>query len=311
MMRYQLEQVVERGEPMAILTASEASIYGRFGYGVATHLRKVRIDTSGGLALRVPCRAEGTFRLLDADEVVPTLAPLQDAMRRATTGDILRPPRWWDVHLRDRSEWRDGASHRFDVVHTTGGVVDGALSYRIKHVDRTQAPGWEVKLGQLLATDPEVEVALLQYASEIDLTASMTTWARPIDDWLPYRLVDSRRYRTELVFDHIYARVLDVERVLSARTYDGEGTLVLDVVDDFRPASGGTFRLAGGACERADGATPDLTLDASALGSLVLGDARPSVLAAAGRIAPASSDALRVADRLFPTAPAPFTALDV
>src|SRR5262249_62239311 len=38
MMRNQIEDVHERGEPLAILWASEAAIYGRFGYGVAAPL---------------------------------------------------------------------------------------------------------------------------------------------------------------------------------------------------------------------------------------------------------------------------------
>src|SRR3954447_26752042 len=36
MMRRQLDDAHERGEPIAVLWASEASIYGRFGYGVAS-----------------------------------------------------------------------------------------------------------------------------------------------------------------------------------------------------------------------------------------------------------------------------------
>ena len=37
MMTHQLEQVAERGEPLAALWASESLIYGRFGYGPATN----------------------------------------------------------------------------------------------------------------------------------------------------------------------------------------------------------------------------------------------------------------------------------
>src|SRR5438093_163382 len=35
MMRHQLEDVRKRGEPLAILLASESIIYGRYGYGLA------------------------------------------------------------------------------------------------------------------------------------------------------------------------------------------------------------------------------------------------------------------------------------
>ena len=36
MMRRQLDDVRAWGEPLAVLTASEPGIYGRFGYGAAT-----------------------------------------------------------------------------------------------------------------------------------------------------------------------------------------------------------------------------------------------------------------------------------
>ena len=37
MMRAQLADIRERGEPIAALWASEETIYGRFGYGLASH----------------------------------------------------------------------------------------------------------------------------------------------------------------------------------------------------------------------------------------------------------------------------------
>ena len=36
MLRYQLRDMYERGEPLSALRASESIIYGRFGYGAAT-----------------------------------------------------------------------------------------------------------------------------------------------------------------------------------------------------------------------------------------------------------------------------------
>src|SRR3954467_9887015 len=44
MMRDQLHDIHRRGEPIAALWASEASIYGRFGYGVASQLLRIEVD---------------------------------------------------------------------------------------------------------------------------------------------------------------------------------------------------------------------------------------------------------------------------
>src|SRR5689334_18703690 len=46
MMRRQLDDVRSWGEPLAVLTASEPAIYGRFGYGPATYAMNVDIDTT-------------------------------------------------------------------------------------------------------------------------------------------------------------------------------------------------------------------------------------------------------------------------
>jgi predicted acetyltransferase len=46
MMRRQLDDVRSWGEPLAVLTASEPPIYGRFGYGAASFQIHAEIDTS-------------------------------------------------------------------------------------------------------------------------------------------------------------------------------------------------------------------------------------------------------------------------
>ena len=43
MMRAQIDDVHERGEPFAVLWASEATIYGRFGYGLASMTYEIRL----------------------------------------------------------------------------------------------------------------------------------------------------------------------------------------------------------------------------------------------------------------------------
>jgi predicted acetyltransferase len=103
---------------------------------------------------------------------------------------------------------------------------------------------------------------------------------------------------------------------LSARTYGTVDELVLDVADGFRPESGGRFRLTtrtdGAACERLapdDPTAADLSMDTSALASLVLGTVSPSVLSAAHRIR-ATPEALVRADACFGTGLAPFGLAD-
>jgi predicted acetyltransferase len=316
MMELQLDDVAARGEPVATLLAAEAPIYGRFGYGVATRLAKVTVDTTGGLDLVVQPSAGGRLRLVEPEDHSAVAAPVYDEVRRARVGEMSRPDAWWRMLQRDREKWRHDASARFCVVHEDdGGVVDGYCWYRVKegNDDDAVARG-EVRIWDLAARSDEVEAALLDYLASIDLTRSITTWSRPIDDPWPFRLADQRRYRVNLVHDHLYVRLLDVPAALSARTYESPGSLTIAVDDPFRSSAGGRFRLevseeGKATCERlgteVDDGPVDLRLGAVELGSLYLGDVAPSTLAAAGRLLATDEAALRRADRILPTARKP------
>jgi predicted acetyltransferase len=317
MMEVQLDDVAARGEAVAVLTASEASIYGRFGYGLAARLAKVSVDTTGGLPMAAEPSAPGSLRLVaDVEEQTALSQAVYDRVRRRRVGELSRPPAWWTMVAADRDDWRDGASARFCVVHEVDGEVDGFCWYRIKERWDEGRPRGEVVVVELAADDAEVEAAVLAYLAEIDLTTSVSVLGRPVDDPWALRLADSRRHRVHRVHDHLYVRILDVPAALVARRYEGAGALVLDVTDAFRPHGSGRYRLAvaedgTATCEPVgDAVEPDVALDVSALGSLHLGDVAPSVLAAAGRLRPSSAAALRTADRIFPTATKPFCRTD-
>lgn len=317
LMRHQLDDVVERGEPIAVLTASEASIYGRYGYGLATRLAKVRLDTTGGLPLVAEPSCGGRFRLASPEEAEPDAKRLVHDVLPQRVGELTRPERWWPVFQRDRESSRDGASSRFWVLHeSASGAVDGFAHYRVKERwgDVDAVPRNEVHAGEVVALDPEVEAALLLYLCELDLTASVHTWSRPVDDPFRLRVADDRRYRVELHHDHLYLRLLDVTTALAARRYDAAGSIVLGVDDGFRPATSGRYRLevdADGAasCERVgdlhDG-DADAFCNVDVLGGLYLGDVTARQLAAAGRLRASSPDALSRVDRMLRTARAPF-----
>jgi predicted acetyltransferase len=317
LMGRQLDDVAARGEPVAVLTASEAPIYGRFGYGLATRLAKVRLDTAGGLPLRPEPAPGGRIRIVDAATAEPHARRLLDAVQPSRPGELSRPDRWWPVFQRDRPWDRHGATARQWVLHESdAGEVDGFAHYRVKArwgPDDAVARN-EVRAGEVVAPDPEVEAALLAFLCEIDLSTSVTSWSRPVDDPFRLRLVDERRYRTQLVYDHLYARVLDVPAALAARRYGAPGTAVVGIADPFRPSGAGCYRLEVGddgaaTVERVgdlhDGAA-DAFLTVDALGCLYLGDTRAWQLAAAGRLAPASEASLRRVDRIFATPSAPY-----
>ncbi len=95
---------------------------------------------------------------------------------------------------------------------------------------------------------------------------------------------DHRAYNVKYVGDFLWTRVLDTPAALSARRYAAEGSLVIDVVDEFRPdgAAGGRFRLDASP----DGATctpVDRSVDADVTAPASPRSGAPTSAASSGR----------------------------
>ena len=96
MMHEQLDDVARRGEPLAALTASEASIYERFGYGTATFtiaLGARSRSTRASARRRRP--AAGSAFVDGADGGQPPRTRCSHAPPAGRVGELVRPEAWW------------------------------------------------------------------------------------------------------------------------------------------------------------------------------------------------------------------------
>ena len=308
------DQALDRGEPIAGLTASEGGIYRRFGYGVATRYQSLAIDRpavaevdAGGVA--------GRIRVMSDAEARPLLPAVWDRYWRRMPGEVRRPPVWWDMLGLDFAEDRDGASARFVAVHDgAGGVADGFVTYRVRR-------GWgsgrllphELLVESVAADDDDVVGALLRFALGVDLVGTVEWAAAPLDLPFRWRLANPRALRVTREVDHLWLRPLDVAACLAGRRYAVEGACVLEVVDPVRPALGGRFRLEGGpdgaACRRSD-AEPDLAVGVADLGALLLGGVSWSTLRRARLVDERTPGAAARADVMFRPDRAPYCSTD-
>ncbi|MDT7782105.1 MAG: hypothetical protein QOF58_524, partial [Pseudonocardiales bacterium] len=94
MMRHQLAELRERGDFLAVLLATEGSIYGRFGYGPATYTRRLTVQRSQG-AFRTRHPDTGSIEVLKRSECGEILEEVYDRYRRTQPGALSRPHRWW------------------------------------------------------------------------------------------------------------------------------------------------------------------------------------------------------------------------
>lgn len=304
-----LDDVAAAGEPAAMLGASEATIYGRFGYGMATRARSVSVRTAGSAFRPDAPRARGRLRLVRRADAVGRLAEVY--RRVGGVGSLSRTPAWWGIVLGETELFIGGHPLNFVLVHEDdAGVADGYAIYRVEEHWTTDGPAHRLTVVELVGVDAGAELALWRGLLDHDLVAEVHA-PLPSDHLLFDVLVDLRAVRTTSERDQFWLRPLDVEALLSARTYGMDATLVLDVVDRFRPVTAGRYVLSvdggGGACRRDDDARSDLGLDVAELGAVFLGGTSFRRLARAGRVQERTPGAAARADAMFAVTPLPWT----
>jgi len=310
MMRIQLDEVASRGEPVAILNASESVIYPRYGYGLASLDQSLSVDATRSAFGRVP-GAEGETWIVPKAEAAPLVAAAWDRCLPYTPGEVGRTESWWEMMLDDAVTWKGGGKWFVAVHQDAVGAADG---YALYTVEQKGMPGhWVLSVRELIAAEPGVRAALWRQLLDTDLVGTVAMAGAPIDEPLRWWFRDSRQAMVTAVHDFLWVRPVDVEVFLSARVFGGGEALVVEVSDPFRPQTDGCYRIepagaAAGRCERTDD-EPDLAMDVGELGSLSLGGvATPTFLARVGRITELRPAALGVADRLFGWPVAPFCA---
>ncbi|WP_418957655.1 GNAT family N-acetyltransferase [Streptomyces tritici] len=302
MMRHQLGELRERGEFLSVLLASEAPIYGRFGYGSATYTQRLTVerhqaDLAPPRAARGP-GAAGTVEVLRRADCGDILEQVYDRYRRARPGALSRPHRWWE---RGAGQPPVAAAPRHIAVHRDAdGVPDGYASYSVTEPDT-------LTVDETVAADDAVSTALARFLLGHDLVARVVFKHVPPDHPLRWQLADFRAGEVGHDTDWLWVRLLDVPRALTARGWFTDGELVLDVDDPFLGEHERyllTVRDGGAVCVRTD-REPDLSLDVRDLGSVYLGGTAPSTLVRAGHVRAHHAEAAALADALFRSDRAP------
>jgi predicted acetyltransferase len=297
MMRAHLDDVHERGEPIAALWASEETIYGRFGYGPAAYAGEVSIPKEyvDFVATREP---SGTMRIVEKDDALETFPPLWEGLARERPGVFMRSRDWWALRaLRDPPERRGGAGPKRFVLLEVDGAPAGYAIYRHKMDWDEGVSSGKVLVIEAIAAEPSALAELWRYLLDIDWVASISSWLLPPDHPLFFVLAQTRRMRYRLG-DGLWVRLVDVGAALSGRTYPEDGEVVFDVRDSFCPWNVGRWKLAGGAAERTN-ADADLALDVSRLGAAYLGGIRFAQLAQGGQVEELKPGAVERADGIF------------
>lgn len=307
MMRRQLDDMHARGEPLAALYASEAPIYGRFGYGLATFQADLEIDRARSTFIE-PLSGSGRILLVDAPVAVAAFSHVWDDARRKQPGMLTLDERWWRALLADPETSRHGFSPHYRALYETDGRPSGFALYRIKMDWDPSGPKGTLSVESLIASSPEGYAAVWRHVLDVDLTTKVTATRRWVEEPLRFLLVDPRQPRTTIE-DGLWLRLVDVQRSLAARRYAVDARLVLRVRDEFCSWNAGTYEVDGGPqaaeCQRCD-TEPDLELDVAELAAIYLGGNRFRALQEAGRLNELRPGAVSRADAMFATDRAPW-----
>lgn len=303
MMRHQLADLRQRGDFLSVLLASEASIYGRFGYGPATYTQRLTVPRHRGDLAPSRARATadaavtgaggGSVEVLRRAECGELLEEVYDRYRRAQPGALSRPHRWWELRA---GQPPISPAQRYIAVHRdAAGVPDGYASYAVESGTLT--------VDETITVDDAAFTALARFVLGHDLVSQVVFHHVPPQHPLRWQLADFRAGEVSADMDWLWVRLLDVPRALTARGWCADGELVLDVEDPFLGERGRhllTVRDGKADCVPTD-REPDLSLDVRDLGSLYLGGIAPSTLVRAGHVRAHHPDAAALADALFRT----------
>jgi len=307
MMRRQLDDMHARGEPLAALYASEAPIYGRFGYGLATYQASVEVERPHA-AFAKNVSGSGRLAMVDVPAAVGAFTRVWEQARRNQPGMLGLDARWMRNQLADLELSREGASPHYRVLYQTADNPSGFAIYRIKLAWDASGPNGSLRLEMLVAATAEAYAALWRHVLDVDLMARVSAEMRPVDEPLRFLLADSRQPKTRIE-DGLWLRLVDVPPALAGRRYAAEGSLRLRVRDAFCPWNDGQFELQGGPgnaeCRRHD-ANPDLAIDVADLAAVYLGGNRFRTLMQAGRVEELQKGAAARADAMFATDRAPW-----
>ncbi len=312
MMTSDLQGAASRGLSIAALTASEATIYGRFGFGAATFTRNIEVDVKERFALRTS--AYGVTHVVASTAAVELSQQIFERFHRDTTGSIARqftyPQRAAGLWGEERPT--EDKTVRVAVHYDNDGQPDGFVSYKFAGWGTTP---YTMKIVDLVATSAAAYLELWRYLGSIDLVQRITFDLAPVDDPLPWALQDRRCYKLTGDEDVLWLRILDPVAALESRGYQGSGTVTVtvDIVDPLGYASG-KFRLTaengvGSVTRLNDDADTAVLMDVTALGSMYLGGVPAQVLAAAGQISEQGAGgegSVAILDRIFQTPTAPY-----
>ncbi|HEY7269743.1 MAG TPA: GNAT family N-acetyltransferase [Dehalococcoidia bacterium] len=231
-------------QPWALLYASQAAIYQRFGYGVVSTHYRYSIDPRY-IRFAFDAPVPGSLREVSKDNDFGLLVDLYRRFREERTGYMHRGRAMWEAntlatppagYVQNIVVYEDSAEPQGYMIYSSG---QGAP-------ETAPGPSQDVHVQDLIWLTPAAYRAFWQHLARMELAREVDWHAVPADDPAPHLLLDPRMLQPSSR-DGLLARIIDVPAALTARPYPEEATLRFEVVDQMAPWNTGRWELSTGA----------------------------------------------------------------
>lgn len=287
MLEAELGTAAALGIPLAMLTVSESTIYGRYGFAPAAMAADWSIDTRR--AQWIGPEPDGRVDFVTTDEWRVLVAGAHDRARLLSPGEVRMWGGRWDQiagTLSDDSAYRS----RLRTVRYTDAAdeVRGVAAYRVLGGDDDFITH-RVSVEALVTETADAYAALWRFLLSQDLVERVDAGLRSVDEPLRWMISDWRA-ATVKTYEHQYLRILDVPAAFAARSYASAGSVAFEVSDPLGYAEGTWLLTVTGAdavVERVaspPSGVPALALAVNELSALYLGGVAVPTLVAAGRV---------------------------
>jgi predicted acetyltransferase len=296
LMRNEIDDIREWGQPLATLYASEGAIYRRFGYGPSTISGDISLPRAHA-SFYDTLPPAGSARMVSQEEALELFPPIYDRVAAETPGFFTRSREWWESRKLATGPWMKG--ELFKVVLEIGGTPEAYAMYSLDSDMQHGISRSVLNVREAIGATPAGTREIWRFILDVDWIESVNASFLPPDHPLFLLLTEPRRM-TYRAGEAVWTRLVDLESALSARAYGAGEPVVLEVEDEFCPWNEGRWEVSPDGVART-GTEADLRLGVDMLGSVYLGGFTFADLARAGRVEELRDGALARADALFRT----------
>lgn len=284
-----LHEARERGSVFAALTATDAVLYGRFGFGVSATARRLEIET--GPRFQLHAEASGTCVFADLGRADEVRREIFAQFHTQQFFSVERPA----FYFRSGFDW-DKQSPRPEraAIHLDAdSTPDGAVIFTVRDD--------HIEVRDLLGLNQTAELELLRMVANLE-GVNRVIWPRCPNRRFPltWALSDHRVVGTVSEYDTVWIRIMDVEQALTMRQFDNDGVATVAVRDPLGEVDG-TYRVEvtdGVASVERTRAEPEMTINLASLAAVYSGLAHPMELLPSGTVS-GSPEGLTKVGHLF------------